>query len=132
MHPELLQIMIDDRNRELERRTRTARFRPAPAEPAQGTAAVVLRLCSVHDDDALDRLAALEGQPAPTGRHLVAEVDGTVVAALPLGPGRPLADPFRPTAHLLPLLELRARQLAPRRRRRGLATWSPARSWGRA
>jgi len=34
-----------------------------------------------------------------------------VVAALPLGGGEPLSDPFRPTAHLLPLLRLRASQL---------------------
>ena len=40
-----------------------------------------------------------------------------MVAAYPLGIGSPLADPFRPTAHLMPLLELRARQLAPEERR---------------
>jgi hypothetical protein len=132
MHPDLLQIPLSHQNRELERRSRTARLRAATAEPAESTAALVLRLCSVHDDEALDRLAALEGQPPPAGRHLVAEVDGTVVAALPLGPGRPLADPFRKTAHLLPLLELRARQLAPTTRRRGRAAWSLARGWSRA
>jgi hypothetical protein len=41
----------------------------------------------------------------------VAEVSGSIVAALPLAGGKPLADPFRPTAHLLPLLRLRADQL---------------------
>jgi hypothetical protein len=35
------------------------------------------------------------------------------VAALPLAGGPALADPFRSTAQLLPLLELRRRQLAP-------------------
>ncbi len=55
--------------------------------------------------------------PPPSGRLVVAEVDGIVVAAYPLGNGTPLADPFRPTAHLMPLLELRARQLSPTERR---------------
>ena len=32
-------------------------------------------------------------------------------AALPLDGGRALADPFRPSAHIVELLELRARQL---------------------
>ena len=41
-----------------------------------------------------------------------AEIDGKVVAALPLRGGKVMADPFRPTAHLIPLLELRAKQLA--------------------
>jgi hypothetical protein len=34
-----------------------------------------------------------------------------VVTALRLRGGEPLTDPFRPTAHLLPLLRLRAAQL---------------------
>jgi hypothetical protein len=113
MHPEFLQMVLHDNARELDRGAQRARLgqqppiAPAPAE------AVVLRLCSVHDDDALDALAQLEGLPSPAGRQVVAEVDGVVVAAYPLGIGSPLADPFRPTAHLMPLLELRARQLAP-------------------
>jgi hypothetical protein len=89
----------------------------------------VLRLCSVHDDDALARLAQLEGRPEPQGRHVVAEVRGFVVAALPLGPGSVIADPFRPTAHLIPLLELRAKQLtSDRARPRSLAVWRSVRS----
>jgi hypothetical protein len=38
-------------------------------------------------------------------------VGDDVVAALPLEGGRPLADPFRPSAHYVELLQLRARQL---------------------
>ena len=126
MHPELLQLMIDDQRRELERRSRSGALRrrsPETAEPAGQAAVVVLRLCSVHDDAALDRLAELEGKPLPSGRHVIAEVDGTVVAALPLGQGSVLADPFARTEHLIPLLELRARQIAPETRRRGPAGW---------
>jgi hypothetical protein len=117
MHPEFLQRALHDNARELElgaQRAFLGQQPPAPPAPAE---AVVLRLCSVHDDDALDALAQLEGVPSPAGRQVVAEVDGIVVAAYPLGIGSPLADPFRPTAHLLPLLELRARQLAPEERR---------------
>jgi hypothetical protein len=80
-----------------------------------------LRVSRVHDDAALDRLAQLEGRPAPQGPRLVGEVGGTIVAALSLEPGPPLAGPFRSTAHLIPLLELRVKQLAhdrPRRRTR--------------
>jgi hypothetical protein len=111
--------MVRDRERQLARdlqrsalRRESRRSVPAPADP------VVLRLCRVQDDDDLSRLAALSGERSAPGRHVVAEVDGVVVAALPLAGGPALRDPFRRTAHLLPLLELRARQLAGRRPRR--------------
>jgi hypothetical protein len=74
---------------------------------------LVLRLGTVHDDAALDRLAVLDGKRLSRGRHVIAEIDGIVVAAKPVAGGAPIADPFRRTAHLLPLLELRARQLSP-------------------
>lgn len=118
MHPDFRMEMIHaeqqriaqalDRSRLLERPV----TRPRPAEES-----VALRLCSVHDDDALERLALLEGRPSPRGRFVLAEVDGEVVAALPLRGGEALTDPFRPTAHLLPLLRLRAAQLDDQPRR---------------
>ncbi len=134
MHPDFLQTVIHDHERALERSARRAYVsRPQVSLPAVPIEPVVLRLCSVHDDEALERLAALEGRPAPTGRFVVAEVGGTVVAALPLGCGPVLADPFRRTTHLLPLLELRARQLTPPRSPgRALAVLGAVRSWGRA
>ena len=45
--------------------------------------------------------------PVPKGRLVIAELDGRIVAALPLDGGPPLRDPFVRTAHLLRLLELR-------------------------
>jgi hypothetical protein len=69
-------------------------------------------MTTVGDAEAIERLAALECMPEPDCRCVVAEVDGTVVAALPLRGGKVMADPFRRTAHLVPLLELRAKQLA--------------------
>ena len=87
--------------------------------------AVSLRLSDRSDDRILEQLAALEGRELHGARHLLAEVDGEVVAALPLAGGEPLADPFRPTAYLLPLMRQYAATLsAPLRTRRalGLAT----------
>jgi hypothetical protein len=114
MHPEFTQVTLHDRQRELDRRARTAYLHRGLPDPIDKPVdPVVLRLCSVCDDEALDRLAALEGRPTPLGRHVLAEIDGVVVAARSLISGDVLADPFRPTAHLLPLLALRASQVAP-------------------
>ena len=57
------------------------------------------------------RLAALDSASPPRGPALIAEADSRVLAALPLGSGRPIADPFEPTAEILELLRLRAEQL---------------------
>jgi hypothetical protein len=110
MHPDFRMDLIHEREHALGQALRRARLLDElAAKPSEE--AVALRLCSVHDDEALERLAVLEGRPSPRGRYVLAEVDGEVVAALPLAGGKPLSDPFRPTAHLLPLLRLRASQL---------------------
>jgi hypothetical protein len=134
MHPEFSQMTLHDHQRELDQRTRTAFAVHQQAETdEQREQAVALRLCTVADDAVLERLAILEGKPAPVGRYVVAEVDGSVVAAISLVSGAVLADPFRRTGQLLPLLALRAEQLAPEARRsRGLPLWSSVRAWGRA
>jgi hypothetical protein len=67
------------------------------------------------DRAAIERLAALDSASPPRGSMLVAEADSRVLAALPLGSGRPIADPFEPTAEAVALLELRAAQLSRRR-----------------
>jgi hypothetical protein len=82
---------------------------------------IELRLCRAADDPALDRLAALAERPVPFGRLVVALVNGSLVAALPLGGGCALRDPFAKTVHLIPLLELRAKQL---RQREPRGTWA--------
>ena len=48
---------------------------------------------------------------APASPSLLAEVDGEIVAAAPIDGGKAVADPFRPTADVVVLLERRARQL---------------------
>jgi hypothetical protein len=75
------------------------------------TPAVTVRFATPDDDRALEQLAALDSKSVPGAAALVAEVDGAILAALPLRDGRALADPFRPTAELVRLLELRAAQL---------------------
>jgi hypothetical protein len=112
MHPQFRIDLLRERSHQLEldvNRTRLLAERSRPVPPTSEP--VALRLCSVHDDAALERLAVLEGRVVPSGRLVLAEVNGTIVAALPLNGGAPLADPFRSTAHLLPLLRLRASQL---------------------
>jgi hypothetical protein len=97
--------------------------RPRPRRTstnAADTAGVELRLCRCEDDPQLEDLARLAGRPLPFGRFVVAVVRGRVVAAVPLVGGHPLTDPFVRTEHLLPLLELRAKQLREPEPRRSL------------
>jgi hypothetical protein len=75
--------------------------------------AVVIRQSSADDRARLQRLAMLDSAPQPHGPMLVAEREGLLVAALPLGGGRPIADPFEPSADVVRLLELRRTQLRP-------------------
>ncbi|HEY7622436.1 MAG TPA: hypothetical protein VH834_21880 [Solirubrobacteraceae bacterium] len=67
-----------------------------------------IRQATADDADALVRLATLDSQSPLTGPVLIGEVDGTPVAALSLTSGRAIADPFRPTAELVALLQRRA------------------------
>jgi hypothetical protein len=64
------------------------------------------------DESGLARLAALDSAKPLRGPALVAEADSRLLAALPLGSGRPIADPFEPTAEIVALLQLRKEQLA--------------------
>lgn len=125
IHPEVLQQLADARIDDLRReRALSARIPSPPRAPVDLTA-IALRLCRVGDELALVRLAALSERPVPAGDFVVAEVDGRIVAALPLSGGEPLRDPFVRTAHLLRLLELRAAQITCREKSR-LAFWPRA------
>jgi hypothetical protein len=73
---------------------------------------ISIRLANDDDDRTLLRLAALDSAPAPRGSVLVADVDGEIVAAHSLARERSISDPFRETADIRQLLELRARQAA--------------------
>ncbi len=97
-------------------------FRTTAQTPSQALERVTVRHARAEDAGTLERLAALDSAHAPGGPLLVAESEARIVAALPLGSGRPIADPFEPTAEVLALLELRATQLRGegRQPRRGL------------
>jgi hypothetical protein len=73
---------------------------------------ITVRRAVAADYGDLERLAALDSTRPPRGPTLVAEADSRTIAALPIGSGRPIADPFEPTVEVVALLELRARQLA--------------------
>lgn len=76
-------------------------------------AAITIRPAYADDEAVLTRLAALDSaEHAPPAPVLLAEVDGEVQAALSLRDGAAIADPFRPTLHILALLRTHAEQAA--------------------
>ena len=82
---------------------------------------ITFRLSGPADQYGLARLAALDGARPLDGPALVAEADSRLLAALPLGSGRAIADPFEPTADIVALLELEKQRVRGSRgdRRRG-------------
>ena len=106
-------------------RNRTAEGMPDP---------VTVRFAGAADAPALARLAELDSSALPGAPLLVGERDARPVAALSLSDGALVADPFVPTADVVALLQLRARQLgqhgrARRGRRRAIA-WRLLRAGG--
>ena len=126
MHPEIERQLAVQRVEELRRAGAVARLRNA-TPPAFRETDVVIRLARPHDALAVEALAVLDAAESPRGRVLVAEVDGQIVAALPLDTREAFGDPFRRTADLVALLEARAQQLESERSgRHGLAWRSVA------
>ncbi len=84
---------------------------PATIASAVGARSrITIREALPTDAASLDRLAAFAGTHAPTGRVLLAEADGELVAATGVD-GRVIADPFRVTVDVAELLRLRVGQL---------------------
>jgi hypothetical protein len=77
-----------------------------------GNDSVAVRLARPEDESAIRRVAALDGKKAPAGRVLVAEADAEIIAALPIGGGQAVADPFRWTSDVVALMAMRAEQIA--------------------
>lgn len=73
---------------------------------------VTVRWAEPRDMAAIRRVAERDSRETPSGRLLVAEVGGTIEAAMPMDGSETVADPFRPTQDLVDLLELRAAQIA--------------------
>jgi hypothetical protein len=101
LHKQLADAHLADVRRGAERRRVAASLEEA----------VTIRYGTDHDARALARLAALDSGAVPPEPLLVAEVGGELRAAYSLRDGSAVADPFRPTAHLLALLGTRAAQL---------------------
>jgi hypothetical protein len=80
-----------------------------PPRTVQRIAMTSLLIRAAHGADgaALQRLAALDSARVPLGELLVAEADGALVAAHAPATGATIADPFRHTAEVVELLELR-------------------------
>ena len=95
------------------RAARRARKLPAASTDER----LVLRRAAAEDELALARLARLDSAPRPGGSMLVAEIDGKILAAVPLNGGRAIADPFAATADLVDLLQARVELISPQRAR---------------
>lgn len=80
---------------------------------------VVLRSARTTDKAALRRLAGRDSDRVPDGPLLVAELGGELLAAHAPATGATIADPFRPTGHLVELLEAHASARRPVALKRG-------------
>lgn len=72
---------------------------------------VTVRMAAEDDRVAIERLAALDSARVPSGALVVAVIAGTIQAAQPLSGAAAIANPFVPSADLVNLLQVRARQL---------------------
>lgn len=72
---------------------------------------ILIRLATTADSATLSNLAALDSRRPLGGPAMLAEVDGSVRAALDLSDGSVAADPFVRTADVVEMLRLRARRL---------------------
>jgi hypothetical protein len=71
---------------------------------------LTIRRARPEDDQDLRYLATVDSAQPLTGDVLVAQLDGTSIAAISLTDGRSIADPFRPSADTVEILRLRRRQ----------------------
>jgi hypothetical protein len=81
---------------------------------------IIIRLATTADDTTLSNLAVLDSRHPLAGPAMLAEVDGTVRAALDLSDGSVAADPFVRTAEVVEMLRLRAARLEGAQASRGL------------
>lgn len=66
---------------------------------------ITIRETNTGDAESLKRLAELDSTSLSDGPYLLAERDGVPLAAIELGAGSVIADPFQPTADLVGLLQ---------------------------
>jgi hypothetical protein len=72
---------------------------------------ITIRPATDADAPALRDLAGLADRPLPAAPLLVAETNGSLVAVRSLSQQGSISDPFRLTADVISLLDLRAAQL---------------------
>jgi hypothetical protein len=76
-----------------------------------GERSITIRRATTEDRHAIQHVADRDTRRAPASDVLIAEVDGEVVAAKPLDGGEPVADPFRASAEVVRMLEIRAEHM---------------------
>ena len=74
---------------------------------------ITIRHAEPEDGAALRRLAGRDSVEMPEGAMLVALVGDEVRAAVSVGGGEAIADPFHPTSEIVRLLTARAEQMRP-------------------
>jgi hypothetical protein len=77
-----------------------------------GNTDITIRLALPADRSGLSRLAGRDSASLPAEPLLVAEVGGSLRAAMSLTNGAVVADPFHRTAELVEMLGIRARGVA--------------------
>jgi hypothetical protein len=110
MNPAFSNEMARQHIHDLQREAQAARVPKEPGEAGR-EARLTVRPLTARDFEQVTLLAELDSHPVPSGPALVAELDGELVAALPLDGGEAIADPFRRSAEVVALLQLRARQI---------------------
>jgi len=89
----------------------TEQLPAALARQVGGRCEIAIRSARPTDDAEIRRLALLVDRAVPASPLLLAESDGAVVVALSTATGEVVSDPFRATADLVALLQLRSTQL---------------------
>ena len=84
---------------------------PAEGDATLAPESITIRPLREDDVEAVERLAELDDRPVPPGPLLLAEVEGTVEAAVALEGDETIANPFSPSGEAVSLLRLRAEQL---------------------
>ena len=124
---EMARVVVEERVEAADRYRRQKQARLAARERSDVYDSVTVRFAGVEDQAALHRLAERDAGRLPSGTLLVADVEGSLIAARSLANGDTIADPFVHSDHLVELLALRSAHLRrtddgepPRRRRRGV------------